>query len=537
MTAHSSTRHSSSVDSLVIGSGIAGLRAAIELAASGRVLVVSKAGLTESATQYAQGGIAAALSDDDEISLHLEDTLKAGDGLCLQAAVRVLVEEGPRRIQELLDWGARFDREGTTLAFTREGAHSRSRVLHAQGDSTGREIIRALFARARSLGGIEFLSNFFTIDLLLDNGRVWGVRYLDEQTGSIQQLEAGKVLLATGGLGQVYAETTNPAVATGDGVAIAYRAAAVLADLEFVQFHPTALYAKGAPRFLLTEALRGEGARLVNTSLERFMRHYHDDAELAPRDVVSRAIVTEMQRTGSEFVYLDLTELDPAHVQRRFPRIHQVCQQYNLEITADLIPVRPAAHYAMGGVLTDLRGRTNIPGLYAAGEVACTGVHGANRLASNSLLEGLVFGARVGQAMREEKPGRRRSRAAPQSQSAAPAANSTEPAPATLERELGKLTADIQAVMWNKVGIVRTGRELQEACQHFEDFRPPPLAAPNRQAYELINLRDVARIITQCALAREESRGSHYRKDFPMRNDTRWARHSRIARNHAPWFE
>ncbi len=537
MTAHSSARQPSGVDFLVIGSGIAGLRAAIELAASGRVLVVSKAELTESATQYAQGGIAAALSDDDEISLHLEDTLKAGDGLCREEAVKVLVEEGPGRIQELLDWGTRFDREGTKLAFTREGAHSRSRVLHAQGDSTGREILRALFARARSLGHIEFLSNFFTIDLLLDDGRVCGVRYLDEQTGCVRQIETQRVLLATGGLGQVYAETTNPAVATGDGVAIAYRAAAVLADLEFVQFHPTALYAKGAPRFLLTEALRGEGARLVNTSLERFMRHYHDDAELAPRDVVSRAIVTEMQRTGSEFVYLDLTELDPAHVQRRFPRIYQVCQQYNLDITADLVPVRPAAHYAMGGVLTDLWGRTNIPGLYAAGEVACTGVHGANRLASNSLLEGLVYGARVGQAMREEKPRRRRSRAAPPPQSAAPAANSTEPASATRERELAKLTADIQAVMWNKVGIVRTGKELQEACRHIDQVTPPPLAAPNRQAYELVNLRDVARIIAECALAREESRGSHYRKDFPMRDDTRWARHSRIARNRPPWLE
>ncbi|MFQ5926598.1 MAG: L-aspartate oxidase, partial [Terriglobia bacterium] len=531
------TRRSRRTDYLVIGSGIAGLRAAIELAPAGRVLVVSKAALTESATQYAQGGIAAALSDEDEISLHYQDTLNAGDGLCSVEAVKVLCEEGPHAIEELIDWGTRFDREGSKLAFAREGAHSRSRVLHAQGDSTGREILRALFARARSLGGIEFLSDIFTIDLLLDDGRVSGVRYLDEKIGSIHTLEASAVLLATGGLGQVYAETTNPQVATGDGVAIAYRAGAVLGDLEFVQFHPTVLYAKGAPPFLLTEALRGEGAKLLNTSLERFMSHYHEGAELAPRDVVSRAIHTEMQRTGSDFVYLDLTALDPEFVQRRFPRVYQVCLEYNLDITSDLVPVRPAVHYAMGGVVTDLWGRTNVPGLYAAGEVASTDVHGANRLASNSLLEGLVFGARTGRTMREALARRRRSRSAATREQAVgtatqPALGATRSNPGASPAgmapgETEKVLREAQLTMWKRVGIVRTAKELREALEHLGRIQSVPVAISSRRAYELANLLEVARFITACALAREESRGSHYRKDFPMRDDTRWARHSR----------
>ncbi|MFQ5818055.1 MAG: L-aspartate oxidase [Terriglobia bacterium] len=539
------TRRSSRVDYLVIGSGIAGLRAAIELAAAGRVLVVSKAALTESATQYAQGGIAAALSDEDEISLHHQDTLTAGDGLCSVEAVKVLCEEAPRAIEELIEWGTRFDREGSKLAFTREGAHSRSRVLHAHGDSTGREILRALFARAHALRRIEFLSDIFTIDLLLDDGRVYGMRYLDEKKGSMHTLAASAVLLATGGLGQVYAETTNPAVATGDGVAIAYRTGAVLGDLEFVQCHPTALYAKGAPRFLLTEALRGEGAKLVNVSLERFMSRYHEGAELAPRDVVSRAIYTEMQRTSSDFVYLDLTGLDPEFIRRRFPRIYQVCLEYNLDITSNLVPVRPAAHYAMGGIVTDLWGRTNVPGLYAAGEVATTGVHGANRLASNSLLEGLVFGARAGQAMRETSAARWRARPAPARErvtgtAASPyrASANPEPSPSpSTASDPDKLIREVQLTMWKKVGIVRTGKELREALEQLSRLQPLHVNTPNRRAYELANLLAVARLITACALARAESRGSHYRKDFPMRNDERWACHSRIARNQPVRFE
>lgn len=522
----------------MIGSGIAGLRAALELATAGRVLVVSKGALTESATQYAQGGIAAALSDDDEISLHYQDTLQAGNGLCSVEAVKVLVEDGPQRIQELLDWGARFDREGARLAFTREGAHSRPRVLHAHGDSTGQEILRTLFARVQQAGGIDFLADAFTVDLLVADGRVGGVSYLDEKTGTAHRLEAKAVLLATGGLGQVYAETTNPALATGDGIAIAYRASAVLGDLEFVQFHPTALYAKGAPRFLLTEALRGEGAKLVNVALERFMSCYHEGAELAARDVVSRAILTEMHRTGSDFVYLDLTGLDPDFVQRRFPRIYQVCQGYNLDITSDLIPVRPAAHYAMGGVVTELWGRTSLAGLYAAGEVACTGVHGANRLASNSLLEGLVFGARAGQAMREAAAARPRANASTSDLAVHMAAEENPGSNACSgTAAINELIADIQATMWKKVGIVRTGKELREACEHLARLELPPIVVPDRRAYELRNLLEVASLITECALAREESRGAHYRKDFPMRDDQRWAKHSRAARHQPVTFQ
>jgi len=520
-------------DYLIIGSGIAGLRAAVELAAAGRVLLLTKSSATESATQYAQGGIAAALSDEDQVFLHYKDTLSAGDGLCHEAAAKVLVEEAPKCIQELIDWGTAFDREGTRLAFTREGAHSRSRVLHAQGDSTGREILRVLMARTRE--DIELEPFVFTTDLLLEGGRVAGVRALDEASGQPVELRARAVLLATGGLGQVYAETTNPEVATGDGVAIAARAGAQLQDMEFVQFHPTALAVKGAPRFLLSEALRGEGGVLRNVELERFMPQHHEAAELAPRDVVSRSIVLEMQRTGSQFVYLDMTELDPERVRARFPRIYQTCLAYNLDIAADLIPVRPAAHYAMGGVATDLDGRTSLAGLYAAGEVACTGVHGANRLASNSLLEGLVFGARAGRAMLTDNPasGRCKTRAA--NSGAAynnPGKVALEPAPADVVRALRQL----RATMWQKVGILREGGSLGAALKALAAVHRLPLS-PARAHYELENLRLVGEAIARCALGREESRGAHYRSDFPLRVDPDWKKHSRLRVGEEVRFE
>src|SRR5271167_3639098 len=393
----------SETDFIVVGAGNAGLRAAVELASAGRVVCLAKREVTESNTQYAQGGIAAALSDEDEVRLHLEDTLKAGDGLCNEEAARILVEEGPPRIEELIEWGTEFDRAGAKIAFTREGAHSRSRVLHAHGDSTGREIGRALYLKAAAQKNITFQEFEFTTDLLLRDGRVAGVRVLD-QAGVSHEIHAGAVLLATGGLGQVYSDTTNPAVATGDGVAMAYRAGAEISDMEFVQFHPTALFLKNAPRFLLSEALRGEGAYLRNLELQRFMHKYHEMGELAPRDVVARAIAHELEvaKRPDAAVYLDLTHLNSERVRKRFPTVYSTCLKYNIDITTDMIPIRPAAHYAMGGVRTDLDGRASIPCLYAAGEVACTGVHGANRLASNSLLEGLVYGARAARAMRNE---------------------------------------------------------------------------------------------------------------------------------------
>ncbi|MBO0912604.1 MAG: L-aspartate oxidase, partial [Acidobacteria bacterium] len=393
----------SETDFLVIGAGIAGLRAAIELAAAGQVTVLAKREIADSSTQYAQGGIAAALSDEDEISLHLQDTLDAGDGLSNPEAARVLVEDAPGRIEELIAWGTQFDREGTRLTFGREGAHSRNRILHAHGDSTGREIQRALYAKARTMPEISVREFEFSTDLVVDGGRVCGVRIIDEH-GAHGTMRASAVLVATGGMGQLYSNTTNPGVATGDGVAMAYRAGAEVTDLEFIQFHPTALYLKKAPRFLLSEALRGEGAYLRNLEMMRFMPKYHAMGELAPRDVVARAVTHELERSRAKepAVYLDLTHLDGDHIRKRFPRIYATCLDYNIDMTSELVPIRPAAHYAMGGVRTDLDGRATLAGLYAAGEAAGTGVHGANRLASNSLLEGLVFGARAGRKMRDE---------------------------------------------------------------------------------------------------------------------------------------
>ena len=511
-------------DFVVIGAGVAGLRAAIELASSGRVLVLAKLEVKESATQYAQGGIAAALSDEDEISLHLQDTLVAGDGLCNDKAARVLVEEGPERIEELIAWGTQFDRNGTKLAFTREGAHSRDRILHAHGDSTGQEIGRALYFKAKSIKNITIVEFEFATDLVVENGRVFGVKLLGE-SGELHTVRASAVLLATGGLGHVYKETTNPAVATGDGVAMAYRAGAEISDMEFVQFHPTALYVKGAPRFLLSEALRGEGAILRNEQLARFMPKYHPLAELAPRDVVARAIAHELElsRSKDPVVYLDLTHKDPDVIRRRFPRIYETCLKYNVDITTDMIPVRPAAHYAMGGVKTDLDGQTNIPGLYAAGEVACTGVHGANRLASNSLLEGLVFGERAARVMRTELG---------QQHSSAPSATPSSSAPPdtpAATKNADDLIRDVQNILWRDVGIVRTAHGLKNAIHELEALKPALPASHCRRCMEARNVWQTGLLIAKSALAREESRGAHYRTDFPTHDDKKFLKHSVVA--------
>jgi L-aspartate oxidase len=482
-------------DFLVIGAGVAGMRAAIELAEAGQVLVVAKDSLRESSSEYAQGGIAVALSDEDEVSLHEQDTLNAGDGLCHRAAVHALVEEGPAAIQELIDWGAAFDRTASGLAFTREGAHSRNRVLHAHGDSTGREIAHTLYRKAASLPNVTFRSYAATIDLLLDDG-VCGASVWDDKSQSPIAVHARAVLLATGGLGNVYRNTTNPDVATGDGVAMAYRAGAEIGDIEFVQFHPTALHVEGAPRFLLSEALRGEGGYLRNAAGERFMERYHPLKELAPRDVVARAIVIEMERAGASSVFLDLTHREPGFVSQRFPRIYQTCLQYGVDLERQAAPVAPAAHYAMGGVHTGLDGSTNLPRLYAAGEAACTGVHGANRLASNSLLEGVVFGARAGRAMRQWASVRR-------------------PTAGTLPDSGGSTAtaAQVRALAWEQCGIVRDGAGLRSACQWLEAALRPGTVTP--EAAEVRNMHQVALLIARCALAREESRGAHFRRDYP----------------------
>ncbi len=483
-------------DFLVVGAGVAGLRAAIELAPHGRVLVIAKDSLGESSSAYAQGGIAAALSDDDDIELHEHDTLIAGDGLCDAAAVRVLVEEAPPAIYDLIDWGAEFDREGSKLMFAREGAHSRSRVLHAHGDSTGREIARTLYVKAASLSNVEFRSYGCVTDLLLAPAGASGVVVFDGASGETASIEAGAVLLATGGFGRVYLDTTNPDVATGDGVAIAWRAGAEIRDIEFVQFHPTALHKAGAPRFLLSEALRGEGATLRNAGGERFMERYDPRAELAPRDIVARSIVAEMRRTASPHVFLDLTHLQPEHVRERFPRIYSTCLEYGVDITREPIPVHPAAHYAMGGITTDLDGRTTIPGLFAAGEAACTGVHGANRLASNSLLEGLVFGARAGRAMAAEAQSR--------------AGGSP---PERLFPSIAEL--DLRALAWRTCGILRDAAGLEDAIRQLTAVACDSRHRPSRAEFELRNMHAVAALIARAALARRESRGGHYRTDFP----------------------
>ena len=515
-------------DFLIIGAGIAGLRAAITLAQAGRVLVVTKEALGESNTQYAQGGIAVAISGAEDVELHLEDTLAAGDGLVDATAARVLVEEGPARVEELLRWDTRFDRYAAgehagELMLTREGAHSRNRILHANGDATGREIGRALLAHASATPGITLLPWTLLTDLLVSDGRVSGALLLDEN-GEVRTVRARSVLLASGGAGQVYSDTTNPAVATGDGIAAALAAGAELADMEFYQFHPTALGLPGAPRFLLSEALRGEGAWLVNAAGERFMHRYHPLLELAPRDVVARAITREGMggRPGETLpVYLDMRHVTGINPDARFPGISAFLHQHGLDLARDLIPVRPAAHYLMGGVRTDVDGRTSLPGLYAAGEVACTGVHGANRLASNSLLEGLVFGARAAESMRDESgvPVKADAMGAPLPASGA----SLPPVEEAIQR--------LQQQMWEHAGLLRDA-ELLKSIDLAEAMRcadAVPFARWTRREYEARSLARVARAIVVCALAREESRGAHYRNDFPQRDDARFGTHSHLA--------
>ena len=496
-------------DYLVLGSGIAGLRAALTLARHGEVLVVTKDQPTESNTGYAQGGVAVAMGADDEVGLHLDDTLKAGAGLVSEVAARVLVEEGPQRIRELASWGARFDREAGRLHFTREGAHSRNRVLHALGDATGWEMVRALLEKTRRTPSIRVLSFACSVDLVTEGGRVIGCRFLDEH-GAATRVLARATLLATGGAGQVFAETTNPPVATGDGVAMAWRAGAVLLDMEFVQFHPTALAVPGAPRFLVSEAVRGEGAHLRNAAGERFTD------ELAARDQVARAIVREV-KAGRGPVTLDLSPIDAEKIRTRFPRILATCARSGIDITTDPVPVTPAAHYVMGGVATDLHGRCTLPGLYAAGEVAATGVHGANRLASNSLLEGLVFGARAADAMTAD---------AHPDPKAAPDAPSAGGAPA----DGPSVRDDLRRRNWEALGLERTGETLRDHLAFLTDLRRRvPRSPADRVAAEDRNLIDVSWTMARSALFREESRGGHFRLDHPRTDDRRFLGHTRLV--------
>ena len=521
-----------SFDYIIVGGGIAGLRAAIALAPSGRVAILTKADARESNTGYAQGGIAAAVGPDDSPSLHARDTLAAGDGLCDEAAVNVLVSEGPKYVRELMSWGARFAHQPNgELALGLEAAHSVRRVLHA-ADATGREIGRAMWERATTFPSITTIAHALVTELIVEDGVVRGVKLFDT-SGEQQVMRSKATLLATGGAGQVFRETTNPAVATGDGIALAYRAGAAVVDLEFVQFHPTALNMPGAPRFLISEALRGEGARLVNVNREAFMPRYDAAGDLAPRDVVARSIVRESERTGGG-VFLTLAHLDADRVRRRFPTIAAMCRQVGLDLATDLIPVGPAAHYLMGGIQTDVWARTSLPGLFAAGETACTGVHGANRLASNSLLEGLVFGARAGDAMREgsQAPGAgfQASTVAAQPASPQPTASSPQPLIAP---------GAIRDLLWRAAGLFRRREQLEPAVAALDASHGAGMKTIGREGandvddWRRFNLATVAWLIARAALRREESRGGHFREDFPQRDDLHWKVHLIDQKAHA----
>ena len=503
---------------LVIGSGIAGLAAALAAARHGSVLLTSKADFRESNTTYAQGGIAAALGDDDSIELHVKDTLEAGGGLCDEEAVRLLVAEGRERCRELIEMGVDFDLVDGKIAFTREGAHSRRRILHADGDATGRAITATMLDAARKTPNIHLLEHHFAIDLLHQDGGCSGALFLDTHYGRFIRVEAEITIVATGGVGQVFRETTNPGVATGDGCALCFRAGAEMKDMEFVQFHPTTLYLAGAPRFLISEAVRGEGAYLINQAGERFMQRYSEKAELSPRDVVSQSIFKELNATGDTCVYLDLRHLDPELVGKRFPTIGSVCSDYGIDIRTDPIPVRPAVHYMMGGVATDLDAATTIRNLYAAGEVAFTGVHGANRLASNSLLEGLVFGHRAGLAA----PDRPEPFAGQMVKKRLPSKGA--------RLDIEDLSRSLKALTWRNLGVYRNALRLSETVETLKAWSRYVLAEQfhMRPGFEVQNMLTTAQVMAIAALRRTESRGAHQRTDYPA-TDPAWACHSTIT--------
>ena len=520
-------------DYLIIGAGVAGLRAAATLAQQGSVLVVTKESLGESNTHYAQGGIAVALSGSEDIALHLRDTEYAGDGLVYRPAADVLVSEGPRRVEELIRWGARFDRdagEAGTLLLAREAAHSLPRILHANGDATGAEIGRALLYHARQQPSIRFADWTMLRSILVAEGRVTGAELLSTvnvSSNSIRRIQCRAILIASGGAGQVYSDTTNPAVATGDGIALAAQAGAELADMEFYQFHPTALALPGVPRFLLSEALRGEGAYLRNHRGERFMDRYHALLELAPRDVVARAIARESMdgEPGSSLpVYLDMRHVTEIDLTARFPGISRLLGSHGLSLQRDLIPVRPAAHYLMGGIRTDLDGRTTLSGLYTAGEAACTGVHGANRLASNSLLEGLVFGARAAETMLADT-------LSEGAENNADSEAAVLPGSLRLDAQIEPLVAGLRAMMWRCAGLLRSESLLRTGLAEHASLTARVTgiarhAQPSRAILEAQSLITVSHAILRSALARLESRGAHFREDYPKRDDTHFLKHS-----------
>lgn len=511
-------------DVLIVGSGIAGLSAAIEAAKTRSVLVVTKDKISENNTQYSQGGIAAVFSPDDSFDDHIADTLNAGGGICDTDVVKGVIEEGPLRIKDLISLGVMFDKEEGRLALTHEGGHSRRRILRANGDATGKEIERGLINAVRDNNNIIIFEYTFTIDLLVIDGICMGIISWHNQKGTTL-IWAKQTVLATGGCGQLYRETTNPKVAKGDGIAIAYRAGAIIQDMEFIQFHPTTLYIAGAARTLISETVRGEGGLLKNKYGEMFMLKYHPDGELAPRDVVSRSILQEIRLTDHTHVYLDVTHIHPDKFIARFPKINALCESFDIDITRDMIPVRPSAHYMIGGIKTDQKGMTNICNLYACGEVACTGLHGANRLGSNSLLEGLVYGHRVGIEIQNQLE-KGDTKLSPQY------INYKVPTPKEGELDLGDVKNALQSLMWRNVGIEREKKHLADAksmidywCNYVLDkeFLSPA-------GWQLQDMLTVARIVTEAAYRREETRGVHYRSDFPLKDDEIWKLHITVQR-------
>jgi len=507
-------------DVLVIGSGVAGLRAAIEASRHAQVTVVTKDELKESNTDRAQGGIAAAVGPDDSVEQHAEDTIAVGRGLCEPDTVRFIVSRAPELIRELGEWGADFDTEGGVFALGREGGHRRPRIVHARGDQTGAEIERTLIAKLRECRRVRTIEHTFVIDLLTQDGACLGAVVWSQAHG-VTLIWANAVVLACGGAGQVFRETTNPRIATGDGLAMAYRAGCELRDLEFIQFHPTTLYVAGAARVLISEAARGEGGILVNKAGERFMARYSEMKELAPRDVVSRAILAEMHRTADTNVYLDLTHVAPARLATRFPHIKELCSLFDIDISEDLIPVCPSAHYMVGGVRAGIDGRSSVDQLYVCGESASTGLHGANRLGSNSLLEGLVLGRSTGHAAgsaaRKRSPVPHKIRA-PQSR------------PETGPIDLDDLRSSLRSVMWRHAGIIRNAEGLGRALDRIKFWSGYVLARQFKspRGWRIQNMLTLADLIVHVAHEREESRGVHFRSDFPETRPD--ARHSIIRK-------
>jgi L-aspartate oxidase len=502
-------------DVIVIGAGIAGLFTAIKASETKKVLMITKKSLLDSNTRYAQGGIAAVISDEDSPEYHMQDTLIAGAGLCSHDAVDVLVHEGPDGVKDLIRMGTQFDLENGQFALTKEGAHSQRRILHARGDATGAEIVRALSERTKQDPNIEVWDDHFVIDLITQDGECYGA-LVQKPDGQKVYVQGNATILCSGGAGQLYRYTTNPDIATGDGIAIAYRAGVHIQDVEFIQFHPTALFYPGAPRFLISEAVRGEGAYLRNIKGDRFMERYHPQLELAPRDVVARAIVSEIEKTNSTFVYIDITHETEELIKHRFPTIYEYCLNYGLDMTTDWIPVAPAAHYMMGGVKTGLYGETSVKRLFACGEVSSTGVHGANRLASNSLSEAIVFGRRIIE----------RILTLPDISGDPPILQMKAVRKEVSQQAIVEKKLKLQKIMLRYVGLVRTAKGLQKGYE--ELARQLPLYdtyLTKHEEYEFANLLNCALLTSKAAIDREVSRGGHHREDFPERNDLEWKKH------------